>query len=152
MGFEQSNDIPESFPVDEKLQKPIHVEAHLSRLNVLVNDMNKALSFYRLLGFNLDEVDDEVGYVEARTSNGFRISWWKRADIEVPDKAASGYRVEIAFRCPGRDGVDAVYKRIVDAGYTSIRPPFDSPWGQRYAFVEDPDGNLIGLEEHFLSK
>jgi predicted enzyme related to lactoylglutathione lyase len=126
------------------------MEAHVSRMNILVEDMGKSLSFYKLLGFTFSEENYESGYVEERTPNGFRISWWKRSAMDgvVADKPATGYRVEIAVRCPGREGVDAVHQRIVDAGYTSVRPPFDSPWGQRYAFVEDPDGNLVGLEEH----
>lgn len=129
-------------------------EAHLSRLNILVDDMAESLSFYKLLGFSFKEENYQSGYVEERTPNGFRISWWLRSTMEgvVPDKAKSGYCVEIAVRCPGREGVDAVYQRIVDAGYASVRPPFDSPWGQRYAFAEDPDGNLVGLEEHALPK
>lgn len=126
------------------------VEAHLSRLNILVQDMRTALAFYRLLGFRFAEGDDGANYVEVRTPNGFRISWWQRDDMQsvVPDTPASGHSVEIAVRCPGRAGVDATFQRIVDAGYAAIRPPFDAPWGQRYAFVEDPDGNLVGLEEH----
>ncbi len=126
------------------------MQVHLSRVDLLVNDMRRSLAFYRLLGFSFGESDDQQDYVEVKTPSGFRISWCKRSIIEAltPCGAPCGHRIELAFRCPGREGVDAAYQRILAAGHKSARVPFDSPWGQRYAFVEDPDGNLVGLEEH----
>jgi hypothetical protein len=38
-----------------------------------------------------------------------------------------------------------LYDQIVRSGYDGYREPWDSVWGQRYAIVEDPDGNLISL-------
>jgi hypothetical protein len=31
------------------------------------------------------------------------------------------------------------------AGYRAQQAPYDAFWGARYAIVEDPDGNAIGL-------
>lgn len=36
---------------------------------------------------------------------------------------------------------DAVYRRAVDAGATSIMAPYDAYWGDRYAIVRDPYGH-----------
>jgi uncharacterized glyoxalase superfamily protein PhnB len=26
-----------------------------------------------------------------------------------------------------------------------LQPPFDAPWGERFAIVEDPDGNPVAI-------
>ncbi|MEC4019520.1 VOC family protein, partial [Streptomyces sp. H27-D2] len=33
----------------------------------------------------------------------------------------------------------------VAAGYTGHKQPWDAFWGQRYASVQDPDGNTVDL-------
>src|SRR6185503_3124926 len=35
--------------------------------------------------------------------------------------------------------------KIAGGGYRGQQPPYDAFWGSRYAVVEDPDGNLVGL-------
>jgi PhnB protein len=48
---------------------------------------------------------------------------------------------------PGRSGVtihlyvpdaDAVFRRALDAGATSVIPVADQPWGDRYGMLQDP--------------
>jgi PhnB protein len=39
------------------------------------------------------------------------------------------------------DDADATYRRAIDAGARSIEPPFDTPYGDRRAMVEDRWGN-----------
>ncbi len=52
----------------------------------------------------------------------------------------------LAFLCDSPSEVDALYARVTNAdGRAGHTPPFDAPWGQRYAQVTDPDGNLIDL-------
>ena len=59
-----------------------------------------------------------------------------------------GHRVELAFQCDSRDDVDALYSQIVAYGYRGHKAPWDAFWGQRYAIVEDPDGNLIEVASY----
>ncbi len=56
-----------------------------------------------------------------------------------------GQRVTFACICDGPDEVDAVYARVTSAGYVGLRAPWDSPWGQRYAMLQDPDGNRVDI-------
>lgn len=37
------------------------------------------------------------------------------------------------------------YAELTAAGYAGLQPPCDTFWGARYAIVEDPDGNHVGL-------
>jgi uncharacterized glyoxalase superfamily protein PhnB len=41
--------------------------------------------------------------------------------------------------------VDDVVARVAAAGHTVVHPPFDAPWGQRYATVADPDGYRVDV-------
>ena len=38
-----------------------------------------------------------------------------------------------------------MYGDLVAAGYRGRQPPYDAFWGARYAIVDDPDGNGVGL-------
>ncbi|MCU1463062.1 MAG: Glyoxalase/bleomycin resistance protein/dioxygenase [Acidimicrobiales bacterium] len=53
-----------------------------------------------------------------------------------------GERFEIGFKV---DDVDAAYAELLAAGATPAVAPADRPWGQRTAYVRDPDGHLVEL-------
>jgi uncharacterized glyoxalase superfamily protein PhnB len=54
-------------------------------------------------------------------------------------------RISLAFQCDSPAEVDAMYKKITEAGHEGHVEPFDAFWGQRYAVVHDPDGNSVDL-------
>jgi lactoylglutathione lyase len=43
------------------------------------------------------------------------------------------------------DDVDASLASMRDAGVTVLREAADMPWGERVAFVADPEGNPVTL-------
>ena len=51
----------------------------------------------------------------------------------------------LAFECDSPEEVNATFKELVAAGYSGHLEPWDAFWGQRYATVEDPDGNGVDL-------
>jgi uncharacterized glyoxalase superfamily protein PhnB len=114
----------------------------------VVKDMAAALRFYRLLGLDVPEGKEDESYTEVITPNGYRLSWNTEAMIReiYPDWVQPvGARLSVAFRCGSPAEVDAVYQRLVGAGYASEREPWDAFWGQHYATVRDPDGNPVDL-------
>jgi uncharacterized glyoxalase superfamily protein PhnB len=58
---------------------------------------------------------------------------------------SGGHRMAPAFLCESPADVDRVHDELVEAGAESYRAPWDAFWGQRYAEVKDPDGNLVDL-------
>jgi uncharacterized glyoxalase superfamily protein PhnB len=56
-----------------------------------------------------------------------------------------GHRMEFAFQFDSREALDELYRQLTVKGYTGYREPQDTPWGERYAIVKDPDGNLVSL-------
>ena len=43
------------------------------------------------------------------------------------------------------DDVDAVYQRALDAGATTIMPPEDTFWGDRFSMAKDPFGHVWAI-------
>lgn len=43
------------------------------------------------------------------------------------------------------EDADQVVGQLVDAGVTVLREPADLPWGERFAYVADPDGNPVAI-------
>ena len=59
-----------------------------------------------------------------------------------PLKRGDGQPFELAFGC---DDVDAALPKLLAAGCTLLREPFDTAAGNRSAYVEDADGNRISI-------
>jgi catechol 2,3-dioxygenase-like lactoylglutathione lyase family enzyme len=125
------------------------VSPQLDAFGIVVSDMARALAFYRNLGLEFPDGAESEGHVEAQLSGGMRYmldtedviksfdSQWQR-----PDR---GHVHAGAFRCETPDEVDRVYADLLATGGTAHREPWDAFWGQRYAQVADPDGNLVDL-------
>lgn len=118
-------------------------------LGIIVKDMAESLAFYRLLGLDIPPEADEEGHVEYKTKGGFRLAW-DTLDViqsfnEAWDANPTGHRMGLAFLCESAAEVDRLYNVVISAGFKSHKPPWDAFWGQRYAVIVDPDGNLVDL-------
>ena len=45
------------------------------------------------------------------------------------------------------DGVDKLVEELRAASVTVLREPADMPWGERVAYVTDPDDNPVALAQ-----
>ena len=118
----------------------------LDMLGIVTSDMGESIRFYRLLG--LEVTEDGGPYCETKLPNGLRISWNKVEmvrEIYPGWEEPRGHRLGMAFLCESPGEVDAVHDKIVEAGFKSLKSPWDAFWGQRYALIEDPDGNIVDL-------
>jgi uncharacterized glyoxalase superfamily protein PhnB len=61
------------------------------------------------------------------------------------DESNLGSATILFFHVTTREEVDRVHARVTAAGYRSQKAPEDAFWGARYAIVEDPDGNSVGI-------
>ncbi len=109
--------------------------------------MKASLEFYRVLGLEIPEEMNEDQHVEVN-QEGFRLAFDKQEtakEVYGSWEQQSGHRIELAFVCENEVLLNELYKKIIDHGYVGHREPWDAFWGQRYAIVQDPDGNLISL-------
>jgi len=114
----------------------------------VVQDMAASLKFYRMLGLNIPAEADSEGHVDVVLPGGLRLAW-DTLEVILSFNAAweepVGHRMGIAFLCDSPAEVDALYEQVTAVGYEGHKPPWDAFWGQRYAQVKDPDGNLVDL-------
>jgi lactoylglutathione lyase len=59
-----------------------------------------------------------------------------------PQRPATGHRIELCVYVPD---VDEAVETARSAGAPVVLEPADQPWGERVAYLEDPDGNLVLL-------
>jgi len=118
-------------------------------IGLVVADMGASLAFYRRLGLDIPADGDAEPHVEAALPGGLRFAWDTVATVRsfMPEwtKPTGGNAVGLAFLCDSPADVDKTHADLVAAGYQSHKEPWDAFWGQRYATVEDPDGNAVDL-------
>lgn len=120
----------------------------LDMIGIVVKNMPQSLAFYRLLGMDIPPEADEEGHVEVELEGGIRFAWDTREVVMSFSDAwvePVGHRMGIAFLCDSPEDVDARYRQIIASGYARVKEPWDAFWGQRYAQVSDPDGNVVDL-------
>lgn len=115
---------------------------------LVVADLDRAVAFYEgVLGLPLGHRSGPYAQFATGTT---RLALYERAamaatlgrGLAAPDPAAPGF--ELGFKV---DDVDAAYAELVAAGATGAVPPTDRPWGQRTAYLRDPDGHLVELAQ-----
>lgn len=123
--------------------------AKLDLVGIIVADMARSLAFYRALGLDIPAELDSEGHAEITLPNGLRLAWDTQDMIRSFDPhwqpASGGHGIGLAFLCESAAAVDSVFGALIAQGYAAYKEPFDAFWGQRYAQVLDPDGNVIDL-------
>ena len=109
---------------------------HISAITLAVRDMARAVGFYQAaLGLDPAHGGSDASFTSFRIGTGYLNlvlapqeggSWWGRAIFHVDD-------------------VDAMYRRMVDAGLEPEAEPSDASWGERYFHIIDPDGHEMSF-------
>jgi catechol 2,3-dioxygenase-like lactoylglutathione lyase family enzyme len=118
-------------------------------IRIAVEDLDRSLGLYRRLGLELPEGPFEHGRVESTLPGGLRLAFETFETMRSFDPnwtpASGDPQTALAFLCDSPADVDRTYRELVDAGYEGRMDPWDAYWGQRYARILDPDGNIVNL-------
>jgi lactoylglutathione lyase len=115
---------------------------------LIVADLDASLDFYtRVLGLELDH--RAPAFAQLRTG-ATRLALYEREamaqtvgrTLRAPDPDAPGF--ELGFKVAD---CDAAYATLLARGARAVTPPTTRTWGQRTAYVFDPDGHLIELAQ-----
>ncbi|MBV8189466.1 MAG: VOC family protein [Alphaproteobacteria bacterium] len=108
----------------------------ISAVTLGTHDMQRAVGFYRSLGFAILHGGETSSFTSFRLGTGYlnligqpeekRWSWWGRIIFYVAD-------------------VDAVYRRALAAGWQPSTEPRDAEWGERYFHLSDLDGHELSF-------
>jgi lactoylglutathione lyase len=118
------------------------------RLAFTVQDFDQALAFYRdALGLEqLADWSSEAGRVVALDAGRAVLELLDEAQAGVVDEIEAGRRVSgtVRFALRVADS-EATARRLAEAGAAPVAPPLMTPWGDRNARVEAPDGMQLTL-------
>jgi lactoylglutathione lyase len=119
---------------------------------VYCDDLARTLTFYRdRLGFRVTFAHPETGepgFVALQLGEGAELALADVSDpraVHLHGKAvrpADGHGFEL---CVYADDVDVAVEALRAAGVPVLAEPADQPWGDRMAYVEDPEGNPVML-------
>ena len=118
------------------------------RVALTVQDFDQALAFYRdALG--LDQIADwssPSGRVVVLDAGRATLELLDEAQAEAVDAIEAGHRVSGTVRLAVKvaDSDDRA-GRLVAAGAVRVAPPVMTPWGDRNARVQAPDGIQLTL-------
>jgi len=115
---------------------------------LIVQDLDRALGFYTgVLGLRLGHRSGDYAQLDTGAT---RLALYTRSamgktlgmSLEAPASNAPGF--EIGFKVTD---VDAAFGELVARGGVPVVAPTDRFWGQRTAYIRDPDGHLIELAQ-----
>ena len=116
------------------------------QINMLVEDVEPCVSFYKALGFEetyRTPADGAAAHVEVRALDlTLGISSLIAArEAHGLDVSGQGNAVQVCLWC---QDVDAAFARMLQAGARAVREPRDFQGGRlRNGWVLDPSGNLV---------
>lgn len=120
---------------------------------LIVDDLDRALNFYtEVLGLRLGHRSGDYAQMDTGTT---RLGFYTRdamsrtlgMSLKYPENEAPAF--EIGFKVAD---VDDAYKELVANGASPVTSPITRPWGQRTAYVRDPDGHLIELAQDLIKR
>lgn len=111
-----------------------------------VEDLEPAVSFYAgVLGLTCSKRTRHWAQLDC---GGVRLGLYQREamaralGVDAADLGVAPGALEIAFEV---DDVDAAFAAALTAGARPFREPADRSWGERTAYLLDPEGALVEL-------
>jgi uncharacterized protein len=132
------------------------VQARIHAVTLAVEDLERAVAFYRGLGLLTPGIvgtefigdDHNPGGAAAmfNLDGGLILSLYERKNLAKD----AGIRVEsptsgalsLGHLVSSREAVDTTLKEAVSAGAEALAGPHERPWGIYSAYFRDPDGHL----------
>lgn len=127
------------------------MKPRISILTLGVNDLDKAVKFYRDgLGLKTEGIigkEFEYGAVAFFDLNaGLKLALWPRNSIAhdtgLPEGHISPTEFTLGHNVVSKDEVDAVMAQAGKAGATIVKSAGDTFWGGYAGYFQDPDGHL----------
>lgn len=119
----------------------------LDQFNLVVSDMEATVAFYRRLGLTIPDPDEafQAHHRNASLPGGIDLDIDSVTFARHWDQGWRGGMGVLGFKVESRERVDEIYADLTGAGYRGQQEPYDAFWGARYAVVEDPEGNAVGI-------
>ena len=112
----------------------------ISAVTLAVADMARSVDFYRnKVGLEVLYGGSAVSFTSFKIGEGYLNLI---LDTRGVAQDARGWWGRLIFHV---DDVDALYRRLVQAGLTPSTEPADASWGERYFHIDDPDAHELSF-------
>ncbi len=119
------------------------MKARVWYVTVYVFDFEGAIEFYRdRLGFELGFVDEELGHASF-DANGVGLAV-ARVEPRSQEAVLVGRHTGIGVVVPD---LEQAYAELSRSGVEFSMPPTRQAWGGSLAMFQDPDGNVLFLDQ-----
>jgi hypothetical protein len=121
------------------------MDPRISVVTLGVDDVDRAVSFYRDLGFPLQDREEgsDIAFFE---TEGVWLALYPRdalaEDATVAPEGGGFSGVTLAQNVESETAVDALLAEAVDAGAELVKPGQETFWGGYSGYFADPDGHL----------
>jgi catechol 2,3-dioxygenase-like lactoylglutathione lyase family enzyme len=124
----------------------------LDQLNLVVSDVEASRAFYARLGLDFGDERDPVW--AAHHVSALHGENAPPLDVDLDSETFAtkwdegwpgGAGVVLGFKVDTRAEVDELVAALAATGISVQQRPYDAFWGARYAVVNDPDGNAVGI-------
>ena len=132
------------------------MKSHISTITLAVDNLERALSFYRSLGlktkgiigteFKGDDTHPSGNVVMFELKNGMILALYPRTelakDANVKLEPKSSTEMSVGQFVESKEEVDELLAQAKAAGATITDEPHERPWGIYSGYFRDPDGHL----------
>lgn len=126
------------------------MKARVTVITLGVDDLERAVAFYRALGLRTDGIvgkEIEHGAVAFfDLQSGLKLAVWPRPslshDAGVPLARPCATELSIGHNVASETEVDAVMREAESAGATIVKAARKTAWGGYAGYFQDPDGHL----------
>ncbi len=133
------------------------MNAHLDVITLAVQDLDRAVAFYRdglglatkgVVGteFHGTETDAAGAVAFFQMQGGLMLAVYPRRELAkdagIPTSPPSPGEFSLGYIAESAAEVDALLERAVAAGASRMEPPRKRPWGIYSGYFRDPDGHL----------
>jgi len=121
----------------------LNAQSRLTSLapQLLVDDLDRSMAFYRMLGFVFGEPWDGFYAIGARDGLELHLKEAPKSPADRQHRRTQEHLDAAA----GVDGIEAFYEHCVAKGATILKQLEPTAWGTKDFYVEDPDGNIIAF-------
>ncbi len=126
---------------------------HVNAYALTVRDVKRCAEFYRdKVGLKLAELSEDFAYLKFGHEGGPGVALVSAHGLaqEIPKERVRPEEslLQRNYFAVFLDDADRAYEELHQRGVRFLQPPATRPNGQRFAFFEDPEGNLWEIS-HF---
>jgi catechol 2,3-dioxygenase-like lactoylglutathione lyase family enzyme len=125
------------------------MEPRITVLTLAVDDLERAVAFYRELGFQTPGIvgtEFEYGAVAFFELGSLKLALWPRRslshDTGLPLDPPSATEFSLGHNVRSKAEVDNVMEQARQAGAVIVKQAADTFWGGYAGYFQDPDGHV----------